>query len=556
MSMHQGLDLSRFKKVSSDKKTTTLRHAKGHEIRVAHSGLTPKMREHLERLPMAEGGEVEKLDEGEGAEPTPEDTAAMEGQEPAPADTGNPEGAPEPGAGVADVSGAAPQASAPTPRPPKPDVIPDSPGNVVDVIGQRRPPVIPTVQDLNQQDALFAADLAAGHIKPETYQSLFAKKDTLGKIGTLFGLLIGGAGAGLTHQPNAILEMMNKEIDRDLDAQKASQANAHNWFNARMRHDLQAAQIPMMNAQTAQAMAGMVENLTNADLQRTKMKMVGGMDTTLSDHARNAMMIAIGHTLQDHVNKLAPNSPERQNAQLTLDQKINPAITAQVNQNNQKIVAKKTLAAATKPAAAAGDTGKASKQEPTDAINYGLFNSMKQDALNRQALGLPPTNGLTPQDIEGIQKEAGAIKGNRYAAKRYNEIFWALKEHALKGALSKEIYNSYVGSFGPEMAKQTVGRFVTAEAQAQAANMFPTLQDILTGADKNKYDATMNDFMAQEANTPTLDAHPKLKTPFPTFPSPFKDKKKDTKVVNGVEYERGPNGEAIPVSKSKTAKSK
>lgn len=58
------LDLSKFKKVSSDKKCTKMKHADGHVIEVAHSALSPKMRSQLHALPIhkEEGGEIEEFD--------------------------------------------------------------------------------------------------------------------------------------------------------------------------------------------------------------------------------------------------------------------------------------------------------------------------------------------------------------------------------------------------------------------------------------------------------------------------------------------------------------
>lgn len=70
------MNLAKFKRVSSDKNTTTLRHDDGHEIKVAHSALSPKLRGHLASLPehkesnapkasaktkmMADGGDVKQ----------------------------------------------------------------------------------------------------------------------------------------------------------------------------------------------------------------------------------------------------------------------------------------------------------------------------------------------------------------------------------------------------------------------------------------------------------------------------------------------------------------
>lgn len=54
------IDLKKFKKVSSDKHTTIMRHDDGHELKVVHSVLSPKLRKDVEKLPMADGGEVKK----------------------------------------------------------------------------------------------------------------------------------------------------------------------------------------------------------------------------------------------------------------------------------------------------------------------------------------------------------------------------------------------------------------------------------------------------------------------------------------------------------------
>lgn len=58
------LDLSKFKKVKADEKSSTLRHPDGHEIKVAHKGINHKMLKDLHKMPMmAEGGDVKKEEE-------------------------------------------------------------------------------------------------------------------------------------------------------------------------------------------------------------------------------------------------------------------------------------------------------------------------------------------------------------------------------------------------------------------------------------------------------------------------------------------------------------
>lgn len=101
---------------------------------------------------------------------------------------------------------------------------------------------------LGESDA-FRQDIADGHITPETYSSLFEKKDTLGKIGTIFGMLFSGLGSGLSHQPNALLTLMQKQIDNDLQAQVQSKSNAQNMYKLQLQHQLQEAQIPKLVAE-------------------------------------------------------------------------------------------------------------------------------------------------------------------------------------------------------------------------------------------------------------------------------------------------------------------
>lgn len=61
----KGLDLRKFKKVSSDKHTTTLEHPDGHKISIAHSKLKGDLKAQLEKLPAySEGGSITE------AEPT------------------------------------------------------------------------------------------------------------------------------------------------------------------------------------------------------------------------------------------------------------------------------------------------------------------------------------------------------------------------------------------------------------------------------------------------------------------------------------------------------
>ena len=59
------LDLSKFKKISSDSNVSLLKHEDGHEIKIAHQGLSTSLKKKLADLPIhaAEGAEISKEDQ-------------------------------------------------------------------------------------------------------------------------------------------------------------------------------------------------------------------------------------------------------------------------------------------------------------------------------------------------------------------------------------------------------------------------------------------------------------------------------------------------------------
>lgn len=66
------MDFSKFKKIKSDDKTTTLQHPDGHEIKIAHSALSVKMKNEISKIPqaLADGGKV-----GENSSPDQDDSS-------------------------------------------------------------------------------------------------------------------------------------------------------------------------------------------------------------------------------------------------------------------------------------------------------------------------------------------------------------------------------------------------------------------------------------------------------------------------------------------------
>lgn len=87
-------------------------------------------------------------------------------------------------------------------------------------------------QKLEQDRQAQMQDINQGHIDPNHYINSMT---TGGKIRTAIGLILGGIGGGMTHQPNMAAEYINKQISNDIDSQKADLANKHNLLSANFK---------------------------------------------------------------------------------------------------------------------------------------------------------------------------------------------------------------------------------------------------------------------------------------------------------------------------------
>lgn len=72
-------DYSKFKKIHTDARTTTLQHPDGHQIKVAHQYLKPEMRQALQKMPlmMADGGTVDDQSQQQQQQPASPQTPAI-----------------------------------------------------------------------------------------------------------------------------------------------------------------------------------------------------------------------------------------------------------------------------------------------------------------------------------------------------------------------------------------------------------------------------------------------------------------------------------------------
>ncbi len=217
-------------------------------------------------------------------------------QETPPTQPGPPPGQDQQAAAPApDAQPAAPQAAAPAPQPAAPP-IPPTPQQAHEEIKQG------IKQDLLQDAAHFYQDNVNGHIQPKTYHDLLADKSTLGKIGSLFGMLISGAGSGLAHQQNAMLSAMDNTIKQDLEAQTKRSENVRSLYKLNMDNEMNKANINL---------AGQNSNLIK---QQAAQMAYARTFTQMNVKAFHDMKVQADKAVAQY----GPNSPEAQKAQMAL----------------------------------------------------------------------------------------------------------------------------------------------------------------------------------------------------------------------------------------------
>lgn len=406
MGMHQGMDLSRFKKISSDGKSSTLRHPKGHEIKIAHTGLTDKMRDHIANMPvyLAEGGPVKEEEELLTDAPEVEAAAAESAMAPPVPPQGMPQQAPpQKPLQVGDIT---PSSYTPTPQPPQ--------------VQMAAMPIKAPQEDMDEH-VKFATDIANGLIHPKTYSQLYGEQNTLGKIGTLFGLMLSGAGSGLTHQPNMVMEMMNKEIDRDFEKQKANKEGARNFLSIQYAHDLQEAQAASQNVHTQnEAIEGMGKAAGTANF--LKGSGYQGTENILPEYIKQAHMSMTPYrakakaivTAADFLDKKTMNNPQ---ANAMVKNTVIPQATAFAGKLLDEGHAKAGEVLAKGQQASSQNRG---RQFVVDEDK--LSNAIRLGQSTPQGLA-HPRGAINPQDVPTIQREKAEIANNRDGAYSWDDSF-------------------------------------------------------------------------------------------------------------------------------------
>lgn len=373
----KGLNLSKFKKSSSNKDSTILKHEDGHTINIAHHKLSKGLKNELDNLPIyaADGVDTAPDDQSDNQVKAPQGVNININAGPqggvSPVATLPQQNSvanipqQDPSQNVASLSSFAPPQQAedmpakaiePEQQAPVADQQASNEMPSIDTsqvpqapVAQPTPidPKVATKQELSSENAAFEHDLNNGHITPETYSDLFAKKSTLGKIGSIFGLMLSGAGAGLTHQPNALLAMMQNEINNDLDAQKQSKANAQNFLRLNQQNKLNEAQV---------GLTGQQAGLTKVEA-----------DSKAYALAQSQMLQATYHNLVQNVNKM-PEGPMKEQAKQQLGFIYSKVADRINNINDQAAGATQFYNTLFGNQAGGGNSGEQSFQKQTQAM--------------------------------------------------------------------------------------------------------------------------------------------------------------------------------------------
>lgn len=389
----------------------------------------------------------------------------------------------EPEEGEGDEVTASPAPSTPAPTAPQasgPMVAQAAPAPVEQAPSSERPPppdrpvgpstpetqeitLSPTTDQLDERDRRTATDLAKGAIKPKTYHDLFAEKSTLGKIGSIFGLLVGGAGAGLSHQPNMLMEMMNKELERDLEAQQKTAQNKVSFLT--------------LGKEISRGMADrhLIE----------------------SNYNLNNMRLVAAHRLTDIANSYPPGSPQAAQAQAAAGQ-VKQAVDQANAMDNQKLDARLKLNRAAR-----------GQVDPVAAAIAGAVDDQKMRQL-AEGQGVSGIDiGYNPGKAN---EEAGDTKSNRAVAQIYNDGFHELESLPFDARTYPARRASIIHTAGAKMAKQAGAQSAEMVERLMQSYMPDALDTPETKASKLRNGN--NDLMANEANTPMLDQFG-LKSPYP-----------------------------------------
>jgi len=404
------MNLEHFKKVSQDGKCAVLKHPDGHEIKIAISALNGAMKKQLHEMPLhqAEGSKEE-------IEAPNEDVVKEEVNTPS-EQTSVTETAP-----AAQPQQPAPQQATPA----QPQSSGQQAANSLnEPLTEPQTPVknTPEQEAANniQEQLHFAQDLGYGKIQPKTYRDLYDDKSTLGKIGTLFGIMASGIGSSLTHQPSAIMAMMDKQIQNDLEAQKQNQSNKQNWYKLSLE---ESATDSMNQLRDSEAYNKMAEG--DKKVAVNQMLGIAQKEGTIKAKYRSRFG-SIGMA-QDIVNRM-PDGPAKQAQQAIVNQMVHGAMMG-MNEDFTHIANEKhnflnNLGQNKQPYNPVPTKGPADPNQNYSAVNQNKLSA----AVQKGKLAPEAQDAIPPDKVGAVLDEQGKLETHRQRYANHARAFKLLAD--------------------------------------------------------------------------------------------------------------------------------
>ncbi len=189
-----------------------------------------------------------------------------------------------------------------------------------------------------EYDSVFK-DLKEGHIDPG---AVWANKNAPRKVSTIVGILLSGLGSGLSaaagqNQENMAMKILNQEIDRDIDAQKANMQQKGNMLSALSNQmgNLRAG-TEMLRAIQMGATAREIEKagaLAKDPVAQARAKQFAGqLDMTSSAQIAKLNAQQTIAQIQQEINK-HPGDAHLVQALITATEKVNPEKAKELRAN-------------------------------------------------------------------------------------------------------------------------------------------------------------------------------------------------------------------------------
>lgn len=303
---------------------------------------------------------------------------------------------------------------------------------------------------LDEQEK-YAQDLLNGHITPKTYADLYADhKTTSGKLGMILGMVLGGIGSGLTHQPNVAIEMMNKVIDNDLKAQQDTKVNTQNMLRINQQQVINQANIPKLLAEG---------KLTEAQAESTKQDAL----TKAFALTKNQMLMNSFKEYSDKVSAM-PEGAKKEQAKAVLGTLLPKLQDHVANVNNMAIAQSALLdTAGITNSQAPQQNPEQSFQKKTTTMKSGLLGpemkELGQDIESKHMPGVPEVAGQqSSKPVDKADQEKVLAHQNldnklkdlmNYASKNEGSVNpTVLKVAAQKAHEAQAFYNQAVDNLG------------------------------------------------------------------------------------------------------------